>query len=275
MDEQQSWYFSREHPQLDQLAEKKIALIDAVAYGSADGLNTRECNGGFQPAGWRSHDGRLWFPTMKGVATVDPKRASVPEAAPPIMLEGAIFDHHVVNPQEPEVRMPPGRGDLEISYSAPSFNAPEKTSFKYLLEGFDRTWVDAGTRRTAYYTKVPPGTYKFRVIASIGGGPWGSTKRPLLITLEAHFYQTVWFYVGCPVALIALAIFGTRLYLKYLAERRRLLEALVYRKAKDLTKEIRERELVESELLTQKAALQESNRTRQQVLSMVDDVPRQ
>jgi streptogramin lyase len=255
--------------QLNDFADKKTASIKTTAYGPADGLNTKECNGGFQPAGWRSQDGRLWFPTMKGVAVVDPKRAGIPEPAPRTTIEAALIDHRAVNIRSGEVRIPPGRGDMEIGYSAPSFHVPEKTTFRYNLEGFDREWVDAGPRRTAYYTKVPPGTYKFRLIASIGGETWSPAKTLLSITLGAHFYQTVWFYAICIVGLVAAAGVGNFLHLRYLAERRTLLEMLIYRKTSDLRNVIGERERAEKELLEEKIAAEEASRVKSEFLANI------
>jgi len=253
--------------QLNDFAEKKTASIQTTAYGPADGLNTKECNGGFQPAGWRSQDGRLWFPTMKGVAVVDPKKARIGEPAPLTTIESVLIDHRAVNTLSGDVRVPPGRGDIEIAYSAPSFHAPEKTTFRYNLEGFDRDWVDAGTRRAAYYTKVPPGTYKFRVIASVGGETWSPAKTLLSIALAAHFYQTFWFYAICIVGLVMAAATGNSVYLRHLAQRRRLLEILIYRKTSDLRKQISERERAEKELLLEKMAVEEASRAKSQFLA--------
>jgi len=253
--------------QLNAFAEKKAASIRTLAYGPADGLNTKECNGGFQPAGWKSHDGRLWFPTFKGVAVVDPKRAAISEPPPLTTLESAQIDHRTVNTHSGQVWIPPGRGDMEIGYSAPSFHVPEKTIFRYSLEGFDREWVDAGTRRTAYYTRVPPGAYKFRVIASIGGETWSPAKAVLSITLGAHFYQTVWFYALCVIAIVMAAVGGNMAHLKHLAERRELLEMLIYRKTSDLRKEIGERQKTEKELLKEKTAAEEASRVKSEFLA--------
>jgi ligand-binding sensor domain-containing protein len=258
-------------PQLNDFAEKKISSINTVEYGSADGLNTRECNGGFQPAGLKSQDGKLWFPTMKGVAVVDPRKASVPEPPPPTTIEAAVVDHRSVNPTAGALLLPPGRGDLEIAYSAPSFNVPEKTTFRYLLEGFDREWVEAGTRRNAYYTKVPPGSYKFHVIASIAGGKWGSSAQSLPITLEAHFYQTVWFYAICTLAVVLAAFGANWIYLRYLAERRELLELLIYRKTGDLRREIAERQQIEKELQREKASANDANKLQKEFLTNMSD----
>jgi len=253
--------------QLNAFAEKKTASISTIAYGPADGLNTKECNGGFQPAGWRSHDGRLWFPTMKGVSVVDPKRAGISEPPPLTTLEAALIDHRAVNTRSGQVRIPPGRGDIEIGYSAPSFHVPEKTIFRYNLEGFDREWVEAGTRRTAFYTKVPPGAYKFRVIASVGGQTWSPAKTPLSITLGAHFYQTAWFYAICIIGLVGAAVGGNSVHIRQMNERKQLLERLIYRKTGDLRKEISERERAEKELLKEKTAAEEASRVKSEFLA--------
>jgi hypothetical protein len=240
--------------QLNDYADKKITSIQVRTYGPADGLYTKECNGGFQPAGWKGADGRLWFPTMKGVAVVDPRKASEVEPPPTPAIESLLVDHRSVNPHKGPVTVPPTRGDMEITYSAPSFRDPERTLFRYKLHGFDKDWIDAGSRRTAYYTKVPPGKYRFEVLASMGGQKWSSPKTLASIALQAHFYQTVWFYASCMFGLIMLAGAGNALHLRSLAERRRLLEVLIYRKSSDLRQEIKEREKVETKYLQEKTA---------------------
>ena len=139
--------------QLDGYANKSISSLTITSYGTADGMKSTDCNGGFQPAGWKSHDGRLWIPTMEGVAVADPKKAGVGEPPPPVRLESALIDGLPVD-LDSVVAAPPGRGQLEFHFSAPNFESPHKTIFKYKLEGFDREWVDAGNRRVAYYTNI-------------------------------------------------------------------------------------------------------------------------
>ncbi|HXF06711.1 MAG TPA: sigma 54-interacting transcriptional regulator [Blastocatellia bacterium] len=210
--------------ELNDFAQRKIRSITCLSYGIADGMKSSECNGGFQPAGWKTRDGRLWFPTFKGVVVIDPRRIST--LAPPVAIEKIISDQNLIDVQN-AVTLPPGRGDLEIHFTAISFIVPEKVRFRYRLEGYDREWVDAGTRRVAYYTNLPPGDYRFRVIASNRDGVWNETGATFAVSLRPHFYQTLWFY-----ALMMLALMGSgwgvnRLRMRRLLRRTRELEAAV------------------------------------------------
>jgi ligand-binding sensor domain-containing protein/signal transduction histidine kinase len=166
-----------------------------VSYDRADGMDSVECNGGFQPAGWRTRDGRLWFPTMKGVAVIDPRRSPINMVPPPVRIEAVRVGGRPAA-LDPAPRLTPGNKSLEISYVGLSFVAPEKVRFRYKLEGFDEDWVEAGTRRTAYYTTLPPGSFRFRVMACNNSGYWSEQDAALELSVLPWFYQTWWFYTG-------------------------------------------------------------------------------
>ncbi|HEX3685552.1 MAG TPA: two-component regulator propeller domain-containing protein [Bryobacteraceae bacterium] len=180
--------FSITKKQLDSYAEGSTGAIKCDVYGAEDGMKSRECNGGFQPAGWRGKDGRLYFPTMQGVTSVDPLSLRGDRAPGSVVLERVAVDNKEVPTGKPLV-LPPGKGQLEFQFTAPSSVAPEKIQFRYMLEGFDKEWNKAGTRRTAYYTNIPHGEYRFRVRAGVGGS-WTEDGPVVSLTLQPHFYQT-------------------------------------------------------------------------------------
>jgi ligand-binding sensor domain-containing protein/signal transduction histidine kinase len=190
--------------ELDEFAKGMVPSIAPVAYGTADGMMTRECSGGGDPAGWRGSDGKLWFPTIKGVAMIDPERLKTNSHAPPVVIEQVRIDDKWFAPSE-RLELPAGTTRFDLYYTAPSFVAPEKVRFKYKLEGFDKDWIDSGTRRIAYYTNLRPGAYTFRVIASNNDGVWNETGAAFGIYLKPYFYQTYWFYAVCLLALVMLA----------------------------------------------------------------------
>ena len=189
--------------ELDDFANGKVGSITSVLYGPADGMITRECSGGGHPAGWRGADGKLWFATIKGVAMIDPERIKLNDQPPPVAIEQIRVDDESIAPAQ-TIELGPGKSRLDFYYTALSFVAPEKVRFKYKLEGFDNDWVDAGTRRVAYYTNLRPGRYKFRVIASNNDGLWNSTGATFDLYLKPHFYQTYWFYAVCVLSLAML-----------------------------------------------------------------------
>jgi signal transduction histidine kinase/ligand-binding sensor domain-containing protein/AmiR/NasT family two-component response regulator len=193
--------------QLNAFAAGQINQISVRSFGVSDGMRSAECNGGFQPAGVRLRDGTLAFPTMMGVAFVNPRHVVKNALPPPVLIEKTTIDDYNFNIQK-SVTAPPGKGQLEFQYTALSFLAPERIRFKYMLEPFDKDWVDAGSRRVAYYTNIPPGDYRFRVIAATADGVWSTREAGVSIVLSKHFYQTpvftlfeaLLFYGLCAVA---------------------------------------------------------------------------
>lgn len=177
--------------------------IHSISYGKADGMKSQECNTGF-PAGCRTADGKLWFPTIEGVAMIDPENIRINHVLPPVMVDAMIADGSTIRPQADPgtITLQPGQEKFEFHYTALSFLAPQKVRFQYKLEGFDGDWVDAGTRRAAYYTNIRPGKYLFRVKACNNDGIWNEAGASMSFILEPHFYQTKWFYLLCGLSLI-------------------------------------------------------------------------
>jgi signal transduction histidine kinase/ligand-binding sensor domain-containing protein len=211
---------------LDDFAAGRRPSIPVSIYGTADGMRSRECNGAFQPAGARLRDGRLCFPTMKGLAIVDPRHLVTNPVPPPVVIEQLLADNKLVD-VSPGLTIPPGGGRLEFSFSALSFVDSEKIQFKYKLEGFDKEWTFSGTRRAAYYTNIPPGDYQFEVLASNSDHIWNSKGATLSFRLQPHYYQTNTFYGLVGFILIGLCTAIYRFRISQLKGRERLLMRLV------------------------------------------------
>jgi transcriptional regulator with PAS, ATPase and Fis domain/ligand-binding sensor domain-containing protein len=242
---------------LNDFAEGKIRRITSIGYGVSDGMTTSECNGGGQPAGWKTRGGKLWFPTIKGVVAVDPN--AVNPLPPLVAVEEVWMDQQSVKPWQPAQR-PPGRGDLEIHYTGLSLLAPEKVRFKYQLEGYDQSWVDAGARRVAYYTNIPPGNYRFRVRAMNNDGVWNEAGAAFEFSLAPHFYQTIWFYGLVGVAVVFVGTAGHRYRLRRLVRRTQELETKVAERTTELVEE-------KNKLAQAKGQLEEANEDMLSVLN--------
>jgi ligand-binding sensor domain-containing protein len=181
---------------LDRCADGKLASVPFRLYGKSDGLPTVECSGGFQPAGCRDANGWLYFPTSKGVVTVNPKNVGTNSLPPPVVIEAVrLDDQRMPLPQigGPAVEIPPGRHRLEFDYAGLSFVAPEKVRYQYRLQGLENKWVNAGTKTSASYSYVPPGSYVFHVIACNNDGVWNETGAMLALTVLPYFWQAWWF----------------------------------------------------------------------------------
>jgi signal transduction histidine kinase len=193
--------------ELSEFAEGKLQSLTTTSYGTSDGMLTRECSGGGYPAGWRGADGKLWFPTIKGVAMIDPNNTQFNKEPPPVVIEQIRVDDQLVASQN-GLKLSPATTRLEFYFTALSFVAPDKVRFKYKLEGFDPDWIDAGTRRSASYTNLRPGNYTFHVIAANNDGVWNSEGASVQFYWRPHFYQTYWFY-ALLLLLLAFAIWQT------------------------------------------------------------------
>lgn len=222
---------------LDDYAAGRIRGISSVSYGVADGMRSNECSSGAHPAGFRTRDGRLWFPTIKGAVVIDPEDLKVNRRPPPVLIERVLADKKSLA-IGPSLQLRPGKGDFEFHYSALSFLAPERVQFKYKLEGFDKEWTDAGIRRVAYYTNLPPGNYRFHVTASNNDGVWNGIGATLTIDLAPHFYQTGWFYLLCALIVFLGIASGHRLRVRQLRVQAETLAGLVTARTAELQKEI-------------------------------------
>ncbi|MBM3725139.1 MAG: response regulator [Acidobacteria bacterium] len=198
------------------LRMRKEHLLDAAAgrlsrvlvsvYDIADGLPSTEIFDGTWPPVHRDRKGLLWFATTKGLAAIDPARLRLNPATPRVAIESVTFDG-VPQRSAGRMRLGPGRGDLSINFTALAFAPPEKSRFRYRLEG--REWVEAGGRREAFFTFLPPGTYRFAVQSTNGDGVWNAEGASVDLEIAPHFYQAVWFYLLC---ILAAGTLGWRVY---------------------------------------------------------------
>jgi signal transduction histidine kinase/ligand-binding sensor domain-containing protein len=168
-----------------------------LQFGTADGLRSRETATNSHPSAWRSRDGHLWFATPKGLVEADPEHFPVNTVPPPVALERFAVDdiEQALHAADSSLMLPAGHVHFQFDYAGLSFTAPQKVRYRYMLDGFDKGWTEAGSRRTAYYTSLPPRHYTFRVQAANNDGVWNTAGAALTFELRPHYYQTVWFYV--------------------------------------------------------------------------------
>ena len=217
--------FRASRQELNDFADGRAREITCVSYGAADGMPASETNGGAQPAGWQTRDGRLWFPTIKGVAIFDPREPDAPP--PPVFIESVTLDQEQAQPGG-AVIVDADKDRVEIQYTAVSFSRPEQAKFKYQLVGLDNDWQYVGARRTAYFSHLPPGDYTFRVLAANADGVWNNTGASLKLTVKAPFWRRWWFLLLCAVGGLALVFGGFRARVKQL-ERRQAAQQLFAR----------------------------------------------
>ena len=204
-------------------------------------------------SGCKTLDGRIWFPTSDGVVMIDPRRIDSRSVPPRVYIQSTRANGMEFKPGDKTVR--PGEGDLEFQYAGLSFIAPQRIHYRYMLQGYDKEWVDAGMRRSAFYTNLKPGHYRFLVQARNEGSAWSAGAASVDVELLPHFYQTVWFFVLIAAGLLALlfALYTWRLKhltnkQKQLQKARDLLEIKVAERTLELRKEIEQRKRVQAEI---------------------------
>ena len=199
--------------ELNDFADGKIKSLNSIAYNKRDGLLNVEGNGGRQPAGTKSADGRLWFPTAEGIAVINPATVMANRLRPPVLIEAVSIDRVGVSNEvfqsavahRSAITLNPGQNNLEINYTALSFINSDQLKFRYKLENLDADWNEVGTRRTAYYSYLPPGEYEFRVIAANRDGVWNQQGASLKVIVYPPFYRT-WQFLGLVSLIIATLI---------------------------------------------------------------------
>src|SRR5262249_40598350 len=156
-----------------------------------EGLNDLNCLGAGQPHGFAAKDGRLWFPTRDGLAIIDPEQLAAETSPPPVRIESCSVSQREI-PCRDAVTLKAGVKDLAITYTGLNLVRSGQIAFRYRLDGLNENWVNAGSRRTAYYSYLPPDTYTFRVTSAGGSGVWNITPAELTIIVEPYFYQALW-----------------------------------------------------------------------------------
>ncbi len=259
--------------ELRRCADGETSSVHCLRYGRAEGLTTQSCPGGFQPGACKTRDGRLWFPTVNGLAVVDPVTTN--SIVPPVIIEALYLDGLAASnwlsgvQREPiqsssllvhaaplmvvkgvevdapddtrPLRIPPGHRRFEFHYTGLSFVAPDKVRFRRMLQGMEHDWVDAGVKRVAEYSFLPPGNYTFKVCACNNDDVWNEAGASVAFTVLPFFWQTLWFRGASTLAgagaLAGSVVWSVRRRLQRkleLSERQRALERERARIARDI-----------------------------------------
>lgn len=197
---------------LNEFSTENSGFLPSRVYGKADGLPIGECTLGSQPAACRARDGTLWFPTIKGLVSVQPDRLAPNLQPPPVLIESVLVDGQVVQAGRfraaplSTVTLPASRERIEIQYTSLNLRAPKRARFRYRLENHESSWIEAGTDREARYSRLPPGEYRFHVIACNEDGVWNEIGSSLAINVQPPFWRTWWFLGLSSAGLLAIVV---------------------------------------------------------------------
>lgn len=220
----------------------KTDAINLLQLGYNDGLDSLEIPSGLQPTTCRTENGRLWYVTAGGLAQLNPRAIKQNTVKPPVAIEAFICDGESlfsnlqpkISGESGAIKCPPGARELKLRYTALSLMAPDQVRFRYRLIGLDDNWVEAGDRRVAYFSHVPPGNYTFQVIACNNQGVWNKKGASLQFSVLPSFWQTVWFKMMVAGLIVAGLVMAHRIRTGKL----RALERLRHRIARDLHDEV-------------------------------------
>ena len=267
--------YRAEKRELNEFADGRLARVRSLSFGVSEGVRGVESTGPAQPAGWKGRDGRLWFPTIKGVAVVDPDYRRRNERVPPVLIERMAVNGEPVDLSARPV-IGPGRRKLEFTFTALSFLVPERNRFRTMLRGFDRDWSPETGQRQVSYTNLPPGKYVFRVVASNNDGEWNLQGASLAFTLRPYFFQTTWFWAAALLAFSLLAVLAYRWRFRSLQRRERQLQALVRARTGELSRlneELLKANRMQDEL--QRIAVHDLKNPLQAIMGAADLIQRQ
>ena len=201
--------------ELETCAHNSRCNLQTHRFGAFDGMPSEEASTIGHPAAWKMQDGALWFATRKGVAIVDPAHLHLNMVSPPVVIESFDVDGEPQALNGKKLKISPGHASFTFNYAGLSYSAPSRVRYRFMLEGFDRRWTEAGNRRTAYYTNLPARHYTFRVEAANDDGVWNRVGATLSFAITPPFYERIWFYL-----LLALGIAAAIYYSHYRRVRR-------------------------------------------------------
>jgi len=259
--------------ELDALVNGTRSTANFQIFNLSDGLPSLEFEMGTQPTAVMDRSGNLWFATWTGVVMVNPRDLPLPAQAAPLGVERILMDGTPVDGPERvmtsvprssiSIDVPPGGHRLEIHYASPSFAAPEKVHFYYILEGMDKEWIDVGDRRVVYLQQVKPGNYHFRLKAVNNDGIWNETTELVDLHIQPFFFETFWFYSLCALGAICIAVGIHYSRIKYMRMRQADLELHVSTRTQELRQEILERQRAEEAVI----------RSEEDFRSLVENAP--
>lgn len=212
--------------ELNMVLDGAAEQVSCRNFGIGDGMRSRECNFAGPSSAALSPSGALWFPTVKGAVSLNPRQIKINHYLPPVELEAVVVDQVTRLPYETDV-FEAGVERIEFLFTALSLTDPGKVRFRYFLEGYDKDWSEEGRDRKVSYTNLPPRTYTFKVIASNNDGLWNQDGVSYTFRIKPLIYQTRWFWLVVGVLLIV-AVYGVvRLRIANHLQREKRLQSLV------------------------------------------------
>jgi hypothetical protein len=170
--------------------ESGTQRISSRLFDTSDGMANHEANGGVFPAGWKMDNGQIWFPTMQGIAQINPEALFESEEGMGVHIESLRYGDNELTETD-NIKVPPGVYNLEIHYGSFDFKKPHTINYFFRMDALSDEWQPAGNRNVAYFTSLKPGNHTFEVKAEQFGSE--SNIASIAFSVEPFFYQTVFF----------------------------------------------------------------------------------
>ncbi len=261
--------------------------INCRVYNKSDGMTTSECNPTAQVL--KSKGGRLYFATLDGISVIDPIDELINNYVPPVVIEEIRTDEKLANLKS-ELVFEPGIKRYSITYTAISLYDSQKIKFKYQLIGFENHWVEVNNQRTVSFTNLPYGNYTFKVTSTNSDGIWSDQYTQISFSVKPRFYETTLFYILFLISVITIVYVFYILRITQLRRSKEELEISVSERTSEIVKQNKELELQKQEiqaknnvLISQKAEIElqakelqrqkeelnESNKTKDKIFSII------
>ncbi|MEZ0215677.1 MAG: two-component regulator propeller domain-containing protein [Rariglobus sp.] len=203
--------------EIEPVMDGRVPSLHCIAYGRDDGLPSIEFSQGFRNATTTTPDGHLWFGTIQGALeiTSEEKTSRITEPLPVLIETVRVGERAMDFDGESNLLIPPRSGPLEIRYTLAQLSSSERVRFRYRLTGMrGAEWIGADRQRTALFTYLPPGDYRFEVAAAGADGLWLPRTTSFAFTVRAAWWETSWFRSGVgllgALALAALVKFAVK-----------------------------------------------------------------
>jgi len=228
------------------------AKISSVIYSKSDGMSCSECNPTAQVL--KSSSGRLFFPTLDGISSIDPMDELINNYIPPVIVEELKVDDEQVDIGKP-IEIMPRKKRFTFTYTSISLYDSEKIKFKYQLVGFDEKWVEADNARSVSYTNLPSGSYSFNVTATNSDGIWNDSATQLQFTIKPHFFETKFFYILILVVAFLIVYLFYVYRITHLKQNQDVLEKNINERTREILKKNQELEQQKKEILEKNKVL--------------------
>lgn len=259
--------FKIDKEDLNRYLDGEETYFSLLHYGREEGMRNPECNGAFMQGGLKTSKGTFWFATQEGVSVFNIQSESENKVPPPVMIRNISSNGENYRPAE--VELDPGNASFTVQYHALTFTTPEKTRFRYILEGYDEDWIEVSSRREITYSDLPSGDYTFKVLAANNDGVWSEAPATASIAIVPIFYEQPWFYFLL-IGFIAVASYGvSKVRYRYLMKRQRILTKKIREQTSQIRSERNEVKKQNEIIESQAKKLRESNQSKDRFFSII------